>query len=273
MDGVMAKAILVDPAKCINCKACQVACKEWNKTGRNLESAVAYGDLNMPREITSKTWTRIIVKQGMEGKKPYLRFAKTQCMHCADAACVKACPTGATSKDDDGYTVFDAKKCIGCNYCVKACPFQACKYDEELKEINRCIFCPDRRSAGLATACSTHCPSGALTYGDLEEIKAEARKRLAVYSKKFPEACIYGENEMGGLRYIYILQNKPSAYGLPDKPTVPAGVVVWNSLVKPGGGVAAAALVIGAGTAALLNLRARRMEKLEKERIEKQETG
>ena len=269
----MAKAILVDPEKCINCKACQVACKEWNRTGSELDVAVAYGDLNMPPEITSKTWTRIIVSKGKNGDAPFMHFAKTQCMHCADAACVKACPTGATSKDEDGYTVFDARKCIGCNYCVKACPFQACKYDEEKKEIHRCIFCPDRRAAGLATACSTHCPSGALTFGDEDELRTEARKRLAAYAKKNPSASVYGENEMGGLKFIYILQKKPSEYGLPDNPTISAGVIVWNSLVKPGGSVAAGALVVGAGAAALLNLRARRMEKLEKERLEKERSG
>ena len=75
---------------------------------------------------------------------------------------------------------------------------------------------------------------------------------------------------MGGLKYIYVLKKKPSEYGLPDNPTIPAGVTVWNVLVKPGGGVAAGALVVGVGAAALLNLRARRMEKLEEERLEKE---
>mgnify|MGYP003732248131 FL=1 len=191
---------------------------------------------------------------------------RDRCMHCEDAACVRACPTGATYKDDDGYTVHDPKKCIGCNYCVSACPFQACKYDEEKKQIFRCIFCPDRRAAGIATACSTHCPTGCLTYGEREDIEKEAKVRLAEYKKTCPNARIYGIDEVGGMHYIYILQDDPSTYGLPDKPTVPAGVTIWNALVKPGGGIAAAALVIGAGTAAAINLRNRRMEDLQKEK-------
>jgi len=263
----MSKAILVDPSKCINCKACQVACKHWNETGyEDLEKVEARADLNIPPAITPKTWTRLMVKEIDDGKRPVYRFTKTQCMHCEDAACVKACPTGATYKDADGYTVHDPKKCIGCNYCVSACPFQSCKYDEEKKEIFRCIFCPDRRAAGIATACSTHCPSGCLTYGDREDLLKQAEAKLAEYKKEYPNACIYGKDEVGGMHYIYVLQDKPSTYGLPDKPTVPAGVTVWNALVKPGGGIAAAALVIGAGTAAAINLRHRRMEALQKEK-------
>ena len=266
----MSKAILVDPSKCINCKACQVACKHWNETGyEDLDKIEAYADLNIPPAITPKTWMRIMVKEIDGGERPIYLFTKTQCMHCEDAACVQACPTGATYKDADGYTVHDPKKCIGCNYCVKACPFQACKYDEKKKEIFRCIFCPDRRTAGLATACSTHCPTGCLTFGDRGELLEEARKRLAKYKKDYPDACIYGETELGGLHYIYVLQYKPSVYGLPEKPTVPAGVTVWNALVKPGGSIAAAALVIGVGAAAVVNARHRRMEKLQQEK----ETG
>jgi len=263
----MSKAILVDPSKCINCKACQVACKHWNETGyEDLEEVVAYADLNIPPAITPKTWMRLAVKEIDNGDRPIYRFTKTQCMHCEDAACVRACPSGATYKDADGYTVHDPKKCIGCNYCVSACPFQACKYDEEKKQIFRCIFCPDRRAAGIATACSTHCPTGCLTCGEREDIEKEAKARLAEYRKTCPNARIYGIDEVGGMHYIYILQDDPSAYGLPDKPTVPAGVTIWNALVKPGGGIAAAALVIGAGTAAAINLRNRRMEELQKEK-------
>ena len=263
----MSKAILVDPSKCINCKACQVACKHWNETGyEDLEEVVAYADLNTPPAITPKTWMRLAVKEIDNGDRPIYRFTKTQCMHCEDAACVRACPSGATCKDADGYTVHDPKKCIGCNYCVSACPFQACKYDEEKKQIFRCIFCPDRRAAGIATACSTHCPTGCLTCGEREDIEKEAKARLAEYKKTCPNARIYGIDEVGGMHYIYILQDDPSAYGLPDKPTVPAGVTIWNALVKPGGGIAAAALVIGAGTAAAINLRNRRMEELQKEK-------
>lgn len=263
----MSKAILVDPSKCINCRACQVACKHWNETGyEDLDKIEAYADLNIPPAITPKTWMRLMVKEIDNGERPTYRFTKTQCMHCEDAACVQACPTGATHKDDEGYTVFDAKKCIGCNYCVSACPFQACKYDEEKKEIFRCIFCPDRRAAGLATACSTHCPTGCLTYGDRDDLVKEAEARLAEYKKTCPNARLYGIDEVGGMHYIYILQDDPSAYGLPDKPTVPAGVTIWNALVKPGGGIAAAALVIGAGTAAAINFRHRRMEALQKEK-------
>lgn len=268
----MGKVILVDPERCINCKACQVACKEWNDTGyEDLENVVAYADLNIPPAITPNTWTRLIVKEGVEDEVPYLHFAKTQCMHCGDAACEKACPTGATYRNADGYTAFNPGKCIGCNYCVKACPFQACKYRAEDKSISRCIFCPDRTAAGLPTACADHCPTGALYFGEQEEILTEARNRLAAYGKDYPNATLYGEDELGGLHYIYVFTDKPSAFGFPDKPTIPAGVVGWNSLVKPGGGVAAGALVVAAGGAALLSARARRMEKLQQEKESKKQ--
>ncbi len=225
-------------------------------------------------------------------------FTKYQCMHCTDATCVKVCPSGATKKykvsDDDSEAWLvktDPKQCIGCNYCVATCPFQACRFDEAEKGIFRCIMCFDRitnapeafptieveGSPDLAKAvdpyplrnrpaCVQTCTSDALEFGTREEMVKLAEERVAFLKKErgVENAQVYGLDQVDGLHYIYVLEDVPERYGLPAKPSVPVGVTIWETLIKPGapwGGLALVGLVAAAGTGYVINKRNAGMER------------
>jgi formate dehydrogenase iron-sulfur subunit len=297
------KAILFDSSKCTGCRACQVACKNWNQ--RAYTRTDNNGTYENPLELTSECWMRILFNEPEERPATddgiYWYFTKYQCMHCTDATCVKVCPSGATKKykvsdgDEEAWLVkTDPKKCIGCNYCVATCPFEACRYDAAEKGIFRCILCFDRISNEAASfpvpeqgspdlekaadpyparnmpACVMTCTSGALHYGTVEEMRSEAEKRVAELEERYKQAGkskdiqVYGLDQVGGLHYIYVLEDAPEKYGLPAKPSVPAGVTVWETLVKPGGawgGLALIGLAAAAGTGYVINKRNEGMER------------
>lgn len=294
------KAILFDASRCTGCRACQVACKNWNQ--REYTETQCEGTYENPQQLTAQCWMRILFNEPEERPKSddelYWYFTKYQCMHCTDATCVKVCPSGATKKykvsdgDVEAYVVkTDPKQCIGCNYCVATCPFQACRYDQKEKGIFRCVLCLDRISQDPTAfptpeqaspdleknakdpyptrnrpACVQTCTTGALDFGTREEMLEKAKKRVEFLKRerRKENAQVYGESELGGLHYIYVLEDTPDKYGLPEKPTVPAGVTVWEALVKPGapwGGLALVGLVAAAGVGYVINKRNEGLER------------
>jgi len=132
-------------------------------------------------------------------------FAKLQCMHCEHPACVEACIVGALEKRPDGPVTYDDRKCIGCRYCQVACPFgiPSFEWDKRMPWIRKCTFCADRQGGGLKPACISTCPTGALEFGERDELIAEARKRIARSSGKYVDH-IYGEREVGGTSWLYL---------------------------------------------------------------------
>lgn len=294
----MAKAILFDASKCTGCRACQVACKSWNQRGYTRTNC--NGTYENPPELTSQSWMRIKFNEEDVGTpaSPDIRwfFTKYQCMHCEEATCVNVCPTGATQKykvsntDSEAYVVMtDPKMCIGCNYCVATCPFQACRYDQREKGIFRCRLCFDRitssgkkfRFRGGAEqsqgnggnprnipACVLACTTGALSFGEREEMvkKASERVNFLKTQRNRKEAQVYGADPVGGvgnLRYIYVLEAPPEKYGLPTNPTVPGGVSVWEALAKPAGSVALAGMAVALGINYIIERRNAALEKKE----------
>jgi formate dehydrogenase iron-sulfur subunit len=295
------KTILFDASKCTGCRGCQVACKNWNQ--RTYTHTECEGTYENPLELTSQCWMRILFnepeKRPATDDDLYWFFTKYQCMHCTDATCVKVCPSGATKKhkvsdgDSEAYVVkTDPKQCIGCNYCVATCPFQACRYGEKDKGIFRCVMCLDRISnepdsfpaieigaspdleknakdpvpARNRPACVQTCTAGALDFGTREEMVAKAEKRVELLKKERGKsnAQLYGVDELGGLHYIYVLEDAPDKYGLPEKPSVPAGVTLWEALVKPGapwGGLALVGLAAAAGVGYVINKRNEGLER------------
>ncbi len=294
------KAILFDASKCTGCRACQIACKNWNQRGYTETNN--NGTYENPLQLTSQAWMRILFNEPADRPKSdadlYWFFTKYQCMHCTDATCVKVCPSGATKKyklsgdDSEGYVVrTDAKQCIGCNYCVATCPFQACRYSEKDKAVYRCVMCFDRSSnsadafpvpeqgsvdltkakdaypARNGPACVQTCTAAALTFGNREDMIAKAEERVAALKKGgAADAQLYGVDQLSGLHYIYILEDAPAKYGLPENPTVPAGVTLWQALVKPGapwGGVALVGMAAAAGVGYVINKRNQGFEREE----------
>jgi len=221
-------AILYDEAKCIGCRMCESACRRKNNLPAGKE----------PGELSKTSWTAI--KTFQNGDKQDL-FLKRQCMHCADASCVSVCPTGAAAHHGE-YVVIDQDVCIGCGYCVQSCPFGVPHTGPPKGTAAKCTFCIDLVEKGSKPACVETCPIGALTFGARTELVATAKKKVQVLAKSgWPDAQLYGENELGGLGVNYILLKPSAFYGLPEHPRLATKnvVVQWVS-----GSLAAAALIV-----------------------------
>jgi formate dehydrogenase iron-sulfur subunit len=265
------KAILVDTTKCTACRACQVACKQWNQN--KAEKTTNRGSYENPPALSSYTWMRILFNEYYKDGKMSWLFTKHQCMHCEDAACVKACPPNATThrefKLGDGSVLksvaTDADKCIGCNYCRVACPFDVPGYNQQKKGIYRCTMCFDRVTGGVKgydiPACVKACAPGTLSFGDRAELVVKAAGRVAELKKAgYENAHIYGQSELGGLRYMYILTAETSAYSLPGDPSIPIGVTAWKALTNPYGAFAAGGLLLALIVNGVINARNRGLE-------------
>jgi len=232
----MSMACLVDTTKCIGCRACQVACKEWN----DLPPETPPGEgrtrsIENSSTFSSKTYTRVTFHEvlGTGGWLDRAVSVKRQCMHCLEPSCASACPVAALKKTPDGAVVYDGQRCMGCRYCMVACPFgvPTLEWDKPVPYIRKCTFCMDRRQdaparwevngkplegetlerfrrAGQMPACAKVCPAGAITYGPRDQLLAEASQRIARQnvrgaSWRYVEH-IYGEKEVGGTSWLYI---------------------------------------------------------------------
>jgi formate dehydrogenase iron-sulfur subunit len=211
----MSKAVLYDANKCIGCRACQIACKQWNelpadKTSNN-------GTYENPPHLNARTFTKIQFKEIEVDSKFHFLFTKVQCMHCEHPACVEACPVAALQKTDMGPVTYDDSKCFGCRYCMVACPFGIpnFEWDDPLPWIRKCTFCADRQSSGLKPACVSTCPTGALQFGERDELISEAKKRIASHPTEYVDH-IYGEKEAGGTSWLYLSPVSFKALGFPD---------------------------------------------------------
>jgi len=206
------KGMLVDLTRCVGCGWCQKACQEWNHLSG--ETDCPEGEL---ADLTADTWTAAQYHQFEVDGRPYRVFVKRQCMHCLDPACVSACPVGALQKTEGGPVVYDASRCIGCRYCMVACPFGIPKFQwgEALPTICKCTFCADRQEQGLEPACSSACPTGALTFGDRQALIAEAEARILEAPDTYV-SHIYGQEEVGGTSWLYLSPVPFEELGFPE---------------------------------------------------------
>lgn len=212
----MAKAILIDVTKCIGCRGCQVACKEWNDLPG--EKTTNRGTYQNPPDLSAQTWSLVTFKEIEEDGRVKWLFRKHQCMHCTHANCVEVCPTGAAHHEGE-FVIYDQDKCIGCGMCVYACPFGVPHIDEASHKSRKCFFCIDRVSNGLEPACAKACPTGALRFGERDELLELGRARVEeLKAKGLYEARLYGEEELGGLHMVYVLDRAASVYELPESP-------------------------------------------------------
>lgn len=232
------KAILVAPEDCMGCRACQVACKSWNQLpGTKTTNTGTYQN---PPDLGSAAFNIIQYSEVPSQENPVRwLFLSRRCNHCEEAGCMTICPTGALYRTADGAVAYDRDKCIGCKLCVNACPFDVPRYDADSK-VTKCHQCTDRTSAGMEPACVKTCPTGALKYGNRDELISNAKKNGF--------KTIYGENDLSGLGTVYAFKEEPKLYGLKENPAIPSSVVFWHTYLKPlsliglGGVVAAAAI-------------------------------
>jgi len=208
MPDIKHKAYLFDATRCIDCRACMVACSVENK---------------VPMDKT-RIW---VAGVGLIGEFPNLERASMvyHCMHCNEPDCLSACPVGAYSKRPDGPVVYDAKKCIGCRYCMNACPFGVPHFDWDKgiiqgAFIDKCTLCTQRIDIGLEPACVATCPTGALMFGERDDLLQYAHDRLTEQPVRYINH-VYGENENGGTSY-FILSHVPfTELDLPELPFYP----------------------------------------------------
>jgi len=206
--------MLIDLTKCIGCRACQAACKQWNELPA--ESTTNQGSYENPPKRSAKTWTTVTFNEVTEGDEFSWVFAKRQCMHCEHPACTSACIVGALHKTPDGPVLYDDYKCIGCRYCMLACPFgvPTFEWDKPIPYIRNCTMCVDRQAEGKEPACATACSTGALTFGGRDELLQEARSRIRAKPNKYVDH-IYGEKEVGGTSELYLSPVRFEKLGFP----------------------------------------------------------
>jgi len=220
------KAFLVDTTKCQGCRACQVACKQWN--GLPAEKTTFFGgpELTNPAALSAITWNHVIFSSldRSNPDKPVWSIMHKKCYHCEEANCIAVCPEKAISKVD-GWTVIDQNKCIGCGACVNECVYDVPHIAEmtHVSDTGQQVVTKDKSFKCNACtvnerdipACVSTCPSGALIYDYRIALIGLANKRLKEIKKDYPRASVYGIEEFGGLNVLTILKDSPEKYGLP----------------------------------------------------------
>jgi formate dehydrogenase iron-sulfur subunit len=260
-----------DTSVCIGCKACEVACKEWNGvpddgyllTGMSYDNTAALGASTwrhvafVEQPVPASTTTDL----GMPGSGPPADDQGTQsgeagvrwlmssdvCKHCTHAACLDVCPTGALFRTEFGTVVVQPDVCNGCGYCVPACPYGVIDIRPEDGRAFKCTLCYDRLKVGETPACAKACPTESIQFGELSELRERADRRLAeLHEKGVDVARLYGrdpDDGVGGDGAFFLLLDEPEVYGLPPDPVVTTRDI--GSLWRHVGAAAAALAAMG----------------------------
>jgi len=225
-----------DTTLCIGCKACEVACKEWNNlpadniglTGQSYDNTGA---------LSANTWRHVnfIEKTGSCGvrdnaQSPFQSgwlMMSDVCKHCHNAPCLEACPTGALFRTEFDTVVVQQDICNGCGYCVPACPFGVVDLSELDGKAHKCTLCYDRLKGGLEPACAKSCPTDSIQFGELEDLQERAAKRVTqLHELGATNAYLYGTpgspgatGDLGHLNAFFLLTDRPETYNLPAAPT------------------------------------------------------
>jgi formate dehydrogenase iron-sulfur subunit len=246
-DAPARKGFFTDTSVCIGCKACEVACKEWNAVpddGMNFLGS-SYDNTGA---LGASTWRHVAfieqkkpVDLGMPGTSPpgaagdgradfRWLMESDVCKHCTHAACLDVCPTGSLFRTEFGTVVVQDEICNGCGYCVPACPFGVIDRrigDKDTPKVGvaqKCTLCYDRIGEGLEPACAKACPTKSIQFGDLDELRVRAQERVDVlHAAGVHDAKLYGESDadgVGGMGAFFLLLDEPEVYGLPPDPVV-----------------------------------------------------
>src|SRR5438445_63850 len=239
-------AMFTDVSLCIGCRACQVACKQWNQLAP--EEPEWTGTYQNHHHFTDKSYrlVRFFEETDDKGQIKQWHMMSDVCKHCAQAGCLEACPTGAIYRTEYGTVNINQDICNGCRYCVSACPFGVVAFNHDTGTATKCTFCNDRIHNGLGPACAKACPTESIRFGFRDELAGKAKQRVEELKKLgYNDAQLYGEDTngaLGGLNAFFLLLGKPSIYGLPDKPKLPQRNVITDSLLSIG-----SALLVGLG--------------------------
>ena len=268
-----------DTSVCIGCKACEVACKEWNSvpddgyvlTGMSYDNTESLGASTWRHvafvEKPTTTTTTTSVDLGMPGNGPPAAAGQDQaaesgdesirwlmssdvCKHCTHAACLDVCPTGSLFRTEFGTVVVQADICNGCGYCVPACPYGVIDLREDDGRAFKCTLCYDRLKEGQTPACAQACPTESIQFGELSELRQRADHRLAeLHEKGVDVARLYGrdpDDGVGGDGAFFLLLDEPEVYGLPPDPVVTTRDI--GSIWKHVGAAAVTLAALGVAT-------------------------
>jgi formate dehydrogenase iron-sulfur subunit len=257
-----------DTSVCIGCKACEVACKEWNAvpedglslSGMSYDNTVGLG---------ASTWRHVaFIEQPSAGGTPPriprdgsvsaaggLRWlmASDVCKHCTEAACLDVCPTGALYRTEFGTVVVQDDVCNGCGYCVPACPFGVIGRREQDGQAHKCTLCYDRLGAGMEPACAKACPTESIQFGPLDELRERAQLRVQdLRAAGQDQARLYLNDQadgIGGGGAFFLLLDEPEVYGLPPDPVVTTRDLpgMWRHVALAAAGLVATAVALSLG--------------------------
>ena len=236
-----------DPSVCIGCKACEVACKEWNNvpddgftwTGNSYDNTGHLGastwrhvlfieqDLAKGNQITTAAQASSASISNSEDPFRWI-FLSDVCKHCENAGCLEACPTGSIVRTEVGSVLVQNDVCNGCGYCVVSCPFGVIdRRPEPLPDAGgafKCTFCYDRQKSGLTPACAKVCPTESIVFGRLDDLRARGKERVKnLQQSGYTDAQLYDptETSVGGIHAFFLLLGEAETYGLPPKPEIP----------------------------------------------------
>ena len=237
-----------DATLCIGCKACEVACKQWNDlpadgmnwTGRSYDNT---------SHLSATTWRHVsFTEQALPDGGVRWLFNSDVCKHCETAPCQEACPTGAIIRNEFDNVYVQQDICNGCGYCVAACPFGVLARSEADGAAHKCTLCYDRQKDGFTPACAKACPTQSIRFGKLSELRAYASTRLdEVRAHGQSNAYLYGAapaGEYSALNAFFLLTDEPTAYNLPPAPRRPSARMLhryfWSAAVAVGLSIAGA---------------------------------
>jgi formate dehydrogenase beta subunit len=231
---------LIDTSTCIGCKACEVACQEWNDLG--VVKTTQIGTYQTMPKTDANFWNLIRFDERPLGDSMAWLMRKDQCMHCADPGCLAACPApGAIVQYENGIVDVNPEACIGCKLCETGCPFDIPRYSVTTGKMAKCTLCVDRVEVALEPACVKACPTGCLHFGTKEDMVELGNERVdQLRANGFVNAVLYDPPGVGGTGVVTVLAHgdKPEWYGLPREPKIPMAVSFWMSVLRPLGFVA-----------------------------------
>ena len=281
------KGFFTDTSICIGCKACEVACKEWNRNPRDGDLELLGSSYDNTGSLGASTWRhvafieqnrdridearesgRALIGLGMPAfpgaqdntdtkppDTPEFRWLMSSdvCKHCTHAGCLDVCPTGALFRTEFGTVVVQDDVCNGCGYCVPACPFGVIARREEDGQAHKCTLCYDRLGAGLEPACAKACPTQSIQFGPLDELRERARLRVDdLHAAGQDQARLYLDDPadgIGGGGAFFLLLDEPEVYGLPPDPVVTTRDLpsMWRHVAIAAAGLAGAAIALSLG--------------------------
>ena len=226
-----------DTTICIGCKACEVACKEWNQLparegGVNTLSGDSYDNT---RRLDGTHWRHVKFVEQFAPDRVDGRWLLMSdvCKHCVRAGCLEVCPTGAIIRTEFDTVVIQSDVCNGCRDCIAACPFGVIEINPVSGTAQKCTLCYDRLQGGLEPACSKACPTDSIRFGTIADLKKAAGARVAALHQAGEQrAYLYGADDrmLGGLNAFFLLVDRPEVYGLPPDPKIPSRHVTPGSL-------------------------------------------